>query len=106
LLHTIRERAAHLGISSRYAVFARLPSPRPRRQQWADLLRDLGGISVRAGGFSARIARYFRPRATRAGADQPSEERAESGGDAEKVELSVSHAEGLQRIEVRDRGQE
>jgi signal transduction histidine kinase len=106
VLQTIRERATHLGnFIAGYAVFARLPTPQPVFSAWEDLLRDLRGQHAFVVPQSLPDSPgYF---------DRGQMEQAlinllknahECGGDPAKIEVTVAHTEGQQRIEVRDRG--
>jgi two-component system, NtrC family, nitrogen regulation sensor histidine kinase NtrY len=106
VFQTIGERASHLHqFILGYSQFARLPVPRPQRVQWAAFLAQLQQQAVFA--MPATLpadAGWF---------DQPQLEQVlinllknahESGSDSGAVEMTVMQADGMQRIEVRDRG--
>jgi len=106
VLRTIRERADHLGnFIAGYAVFARLPTPRPALFPWSDLVRDLRAQHSFALAEELPASPGFFDRAQMEQALINLLKNAhESGSAPEAVELSVSHVERSQRLEVRDRG--
>lgn len=106
VLRTIRERANHLGdFIAGYAVFARLPAPRPAPCSWADLIRELHGHHpfTLAGALPETPGFFDRTQVEQALINLLKNAH-EAGGDGAAIELSVTHAETQQRIEVRDRG--
>jgi nitrogen fixation/metabolism regulation signal transduction histidine kinase len=106
LLHTIGERAAHLGnFIAGYAVFARLPTPRPAPVPWSDLIRDLAAQCrfVLAAPMPDVPGYFDRVQIEQALINLLKNSR-ESGSDPAAIEICVTHAGAQQRIEVRDRG--
>ena len=106
VLTTIGERATHLhDFISGYATFARLPAPRAESLQWSDVVQELRGhanfqlvheLPPEPGwGDRAQLAQLMINLLKNA---------QESGSDPAAISLAVSHAGGVQKIEVRDRG--
>ncbi len=102
----IRERAAHLHqFVAGYAAIARLPTPRPDRVEWAELIADL----ARQQAFSLSGSLPTQP----GWFDRLQLEQAlinvlknahESGGDPAQVSLLVQQSAHEARIEIFDRG--
>lgn len=102
----IGERAAHLHqFVAGYAAIARLPTPRPDRVDWAELIEDL----TRQQEFSVAAPLPPEP----GWFDLLQLEQAlinilknahESGGDPAQVSILIQQTSQEQRIEVRDRG--
>jgi len=103
---TISERAEHLHqFIARYATFAKLPSPRPERIEWAALVDELQRVQPcrLAAAVPAQPGWFDRAQLTQALINLVKNAH-EAEGPPDAVELSITVAGGEQRIEVRDRG--
>jgi two-component system nitrogen regulation sensor histidine kinase NtrY len=102
----IRERAAHLHqFVAGYAAIARLPTPRPDRVDWAQLIADLTrqqSFSL-AGPLPAEPGWFDRLQLEQALINVLKNAH-ESGGDPDQVSVRVQHTAHEQRVEILDRG--
>jgi two-component system nitrogen regulation sensor histidine kinase NtrY len=102
----IGERAAHLHqFVAGYAAIARLPTPRPARVGWAELIEDLARQQVftLAAPLPADPGWFDRLQLEQALINVLKNAH-ESGGDPAQVSILIQQTLQEQRIEVRDRG--
>ena len=102
----IRERAAHLHqFVAGYAAISRLPTPRPARVGWAELVEDLARQQAFAvAGPLPQEAGWFDRLQLEQALINVLKNAHEAGGDPEQVSLKVQQTAEEQRIEVLDRG--
>ncbi len=106
ILATIEERTRHLeSFILGYARFAKLPAPRLASCAWPPFLDSLAAQAV----FTLEGEPPAQPALFDAAQLQQAllnllKNALESGSPADKIGLHVSHAQGMLRIEVRDRG--
>jgi nitrogen fixation/metabolism regulation signal transduction histidine kinase len=103
---TISERATHLHeFIAGYATFARLPAPRPESVGWQSLVEALHGqVQFQVVGELPGRPGYFDKVQVEQVLINLLRNAHESGSDLSHIEISVTTHEGLQRIEIRDRG--
>ena len=106
ILATIEERTRHLeSFILGYARFAKLPAPRLASCAWPPFLDSLAAQAV----FTLECEPPAQPALFDAAQLQQAllnllKNALESGSPPDKIGLHVSHAQGMLRIEVRDRG--
>lgn len=102
----IRERAAHLHqFVAGYAAISRLPTPRPARVGWAELVEDLARQQAFAvAGPLPQESGWFDRLQLEQALINVLKNAHEAGGDPEQVCLKVQQTAEEQRIEVLDRG--
>jgi two-component system nitrogen regulation sensor histidine kinase NtrY len=107
ILETIEERTRHLeGFILGYARFAKLPTPRIEACRWDDFIARLRAEQqFRVAGKAPEGTVYFDPGQIEQALLNLLKNAHESGSAPEQVELHVTSALGLVRIEVTDRGQ-
>jgi len=102
----IRERAAHLHqFVAGYAAISRLPTPRPARVGWTELIEDLARQqSFAVAAPLPQESGWFDRLQLEQALINVLKNAHEAGGDPEQVSIKVQQTAEEQRIEVLDRG--